>query len=67
MKTDENITYHVRYKPNGLDEWWDWKKMPTEEEAIEQFKAYPARVENSHVAHLVITTTTVTEETVMYL
>lgn len=50
-------TYHVYYKLKGIDEWWDWKSMPTAEEAIEEFKANPERYKNAERAVVIKTVT----------
>lgn len=57
------VTYHVRYKPAIIDEWWDWKKYPTEEEAISAFISYPPRRENTRDHQLIRTETVYTETT----
>lgn len=68
MKTvKETTVYHVRYMPKDLDEWWDWREYPTWEQAVESFQEYPARASGARKAHVVTTTTTVTEDTLMYL
>ena len=66
-KETEEVRYHVRYMPQGFDEWWDWKAKNTIDEAIESFQEYSPRVDGARKAHVIITTVTTTEETVMYL